>query len=318
MKMKGTNSELGIRPTSRPNFLTSDHFVPQLHPFKMTAHFDNQPALEPMTSSNPRDMLDPATRRRLQNRLNQRASRKRKALESKVQHKTPDRKWIVYVDDSNIPKSSTSTSHQVTQLSLPPTQNEEYLSYFKSSEPDEFMNKLYGKSLHTIENPVLSRNPTFCDAQFNVFRAISINANLMGLTFDLLNEDLASQFNLDGPLMSAVHLPASLFPSQKQRKIIHHPWIDLIPMLSLREALLIRADVIDEDELCVDFYGTCAPSQEVGIRVWGEAWDPFAYEFSEAIIRKWSWMATDCPDIVKSSNYWRRQRGEKPIVFEVE
>ncbi|KAJ5941277.1 hypothetical protein N7516_001445 [Penicillium verrucosum] len=288
----------------------------------MTAQFDHQPALEPTTSSNPRDILDPATRRRLQNRLNQRASRKRKALESKTQHKTPDRKWIVYVDDSNIPKRSTSTeeatSHQVTQLSLPLNQNEEYLSYFKSSECDAFMNKLYGKALHTIENPVLSRNPTVCDAQFNVFRAISINANLMGLTFDLLNEDIASQFNLAGPLMSAVHLPASLFPSQKQRKIIHHPWIDLIPMLSLREALLIRVDVIDEDELCVDFYGTCAPSQEVGLRVWGEAWDPFAYEFSEAIIRKWRWMATDCPDIVKSSNYWRRQRGEKPIVFEVE
>ncbi|KOS45077.1 hypothetical protein ACN38_g3952 [Penicillium nordicum] len=318
----GANSELGIRPPPVQTFSRLTTSFPRLQLFKMTAQFDHQPALEPTTSSNPRDMLDPATRRRLQNRLNQRASRKRKALESKIQHKTPDRKWIVYVDDSNLPKRSTSTeeatSHQVTQLSLPLNQNEEYLSYFKSPERDAFMNKLYGKALHTIENPVLSRNPTFCDAQFNVFRAISINASLMGLTFDLLNEDLASQFNLVGPLMSAVHLPASLFPSQKQRNIIHHPWIDLIPVLSLREALLIRADVIDEDELCVDFHGTCAQSQEVGVRVWGEAWDPFAYEFSEAIIRKWRWMATDCPDIVKSSNYWRRQRGEKPIVFEVE
>lgn len=247
---------------------------------------------------------------------------KRKALESKNQHKTPDRKWIVYVNDSNIPKKSKSTeeatSHQVTQSSSLLNQNELYLSYFNPSQRDELMNELYGKALHMIENPVLPRDPTFYDAQFNIFRALSINANILGLTFDLLNEDLASQFNLVGPLMSAVHLPASLFPSQKQRKIIHHPWIDLIPMLSLREALLIRTDVIDEDELCGDFYGACGSSQEVGVRVWGEAWDPFAYELSETIMRKWRWMATDCPDILKSSNYWRRQRGEKPIVFEIE
>ncbi|KAF4767185.1 hypothetical protein HAV15_009546 [Penicillium sp. str.  len=288
----------------------------------MTAQFDHPPALEQTMSSNSRDMLDPAARRRLQNRLNQRASRKRKALESKNQHKTPDRKWIVYVNDSNIPKKSKSTeeatSHQVTQSSSLLNQNELYLSYFNPSQRDELMNELYGKALHMIENPVLPRDPTFYDAQFNIFRALSINANILGLTFDLLNEDLASQFNLVGPLMSAVHLPASLFPSQKQRKIIHHPWIDLIPILSLREALLIRTDVIDEDELCGDFYGACGSSQEVGVRVWGEAWDPFAYELSETIMRKWRWMATDCPDILKSSNYWRRQRGEKPIVFEIE
>lgn len=288
----------------------------------MTDQVDHPPALDQTTSNNSGDTLDPAARRRIQNRLNQRASRRRKALESRNQHKTPDRKWVVYVDNSNIPKRNTSTeeatNHQVTQSSLPLNQNEDHLSYFNPSQRLEFMNKLYGKALHMIGNPVLSRNLTLCDARFNVFRAMLINANLLGLTFDLLDEDLASQFNLVGPLMSTVHLPASLFPSQKQKNIIHHPWIDLIPVLSLREALLIRVDVIDEDELCGDFYGACGPSKEVGIRVWGEAWDPSAYELSEAIIRKWRWMATDCPDIVKSSNYWRRQRGEKPIVFEIE
>ncbi|KAJ5382855.1 Protein of unknown function DUF3425 [Penicillium concentricum] len=140
-----------------------------------------------------------------------------------------------------------------------------------------------------------------------------VNANLMGLTIELLEEDLASQFNLVGP--STLHLPPSLYPSQKQRKIIHHPWIDLIPMLSLREALLARTDEIDEDEICCDFYETRDSSQEVGLRVWGEAWDPSAYEASESLIKKWSWMVKDCPDIIESSNYWRKQRGEKPIMF---
>ncbi|KGO67782.1 Protein of unknown function DUF3425 [Penicillium italicum] len=231
----------------------------------------------------------------------------------------PERKWVVYVGDSNIPKKNASTeeatSHQVTQSTPRPRQEENYFCYFTPSQRDEFMNQFYAKALHMIEKPILSSNPTLFDAQCNVLRAMFTNANLLGLTFDLLNEDLASQFNLSGPLMSAVHLPASLFPSQKQREIIHHPWVDLIPILSLREALLIRTDVMEEDELCCDFYGTHAPSQEVGLRVWGEAWDPSAYELSKALIRKWSWIVTECPDIIKTSNHWRKQRGEKPIVF---
>lgn len=246
---------------------------------------------------------------------------KRKAVEYKNQHKTPDRKWVVYIEDSNIPKKNAfteeATSLQVTQLSPPPRQNEEYFCYLNPAQRDEYMKQLSAKALHMMENPVLSRNPTFCITQYNVLRAMLINADLMGLTLDLLTEDLASQFNLVGPSTSAVHLPASLCPSQKQKQIIHHPWIDLIPILSLREALLARTDVIDEDELCGDFYGVCASSQEVGLRVWGEAWDPSAYEASETLIRKWSWMLNDCPDIITSSNYWRKRRGEKPIMLKI-
>jgi hypothetical protein len=166
-----------------------------------------------------------------------------------------------------------------------------------------------------LENPVLSPSLTFCLTQYNTIRAMFFNANLMGLTLDLLDEDLASQFNIDSSTMT--HLPASLCPSQKQRNIIHHPWVDLIPMLSLREALLDRAEVIDEDELCGDLYGACVSSEEVGLRVWGESWDPFAYEASESLVNKWSWLGRECPDIIRSSNYWRKQRGEKAIVVEI-
>lgn len=265
------------------------------------------------------DMLDPLARRRLQNRLNQRASRKRKALEYKEKSNTAERKWVLYIDDSNISKKNASTeegtSYQVTQSS-PPRQTEVSFCSLSPAQHAALMNKFRAKALHMIENPTLLRNPTFSITQYNILRAMFINADLMGLTLELLNEDLASQFNLTGPLMSALHLPASLCPSQKQKKIIHHPWIDLIPMVSLREAILTRADVIDEDELCGDFYGS-SPSQEVGLRVWGEAWDPSAYEISETLIRKFSWMVKDCPDIIKSSNHWRKQRGEKPIRFKI-
>ncbi|CAI7589110.1 unnamed protein product [Penicillium glandicola] len=267
----------------------------------MTTQADQPLALK-QTSDNLMDLLDPVARRRLQNRLNQRAS---------------NRKWVVYVENSDIPKKNAlteeATNHQVAKLPLPAHQTEEQLCYCNPSQRDDLMRNIRAKALHMIENPRLSPNITFCTNQGSILRAMLTNADLMGLTIDLLNEDLASQFNLVGP--STLHLPASLCPSQTQRKIIHHPWIDLIPMVSLREALLIRVDELDEDELCCDLYGACDPSQEVGIRVWGESWDPFAYEASETLIRKWSWLVTDCPDIIISSNFWRRQRGEKPIGF---
>ncbi|KAJ6180604.1 hypothetical protein N7519_011065, partial [Penicillium mononematosum] len=259
---------------------------------KMTFQVD-QPPLDQTASDTSRDILDPVARRRLQNRLNQRASRQRKASECKKQRNPADRKWIVYVEGSNIPKKNASieetTSHQVTKPSPPPRQNEESFCYLNPVQRDECTKWLHAKALHMMENPVLSPNPTFYISQYNIIRAILFNAELMGLTLDLLNEDLASQFNLIGPSTSATRLPASLCPSPKQKKIIHHPWIDLIPMLSLREALLARVDVLDEDEVCSDLYGGCA-SQEVGLCVWGEAWDPRAYEVSETLTRKWSWM----------------------------
>jgi len=240
---------------------------------------------------------------------------KRKALQNKNQHKTPDKKWVIYIEDSNLPKRNASTkettSHQIVKSSSPPHQNEEHADYTNNTQQNEFWNNLYQKALHMIQHRALSRNPTFYAAQCNIIGAMLINANLMGLTIDLLHEDLASQFNLVGP--STLHLPPSLHPSQKQRKIIHHPWIDVIPVLSLREAILARTDEIDEDELCCDFYES--ELEEVGLRVWGESWDPAAYEVSETLLRKWSWIVRDCPEIIESSNYWRKRRGEEPIVF---
>lgn len=72
---------------------------------------------------------------------------------------------------------------------------------------------------------------------------------------------------------------------------------------------------MDEDQACEDLYGGCITPDEAGLQVWGEAWDPLAYEASETLIRKWSWMVEECPDIIQSTNYWRRRRGEKALMI---
>jgi hypothetical protein len=175
------------------------------------------------------------------------------------------------------------------------------------------LNDIRKRALHSIAHQVTSPSATLCISQYNILRAMCANAKVLGLTMELLNEDIASQFNIIG--QSTFHLPASLLPSESQKEIVHHPWVDIIPILSLREALLIREDVCEEDEFCGDLYGVCASTNEVGLRVWGEAWDPSAYEASESLLRKWCWIPEECPDILQSTNYWRKKRGERAIVL---
>lgn len=82
------------------------------------------------------------------------------------------------------------------------------------------------------------------------------NAASMGLTLELLQEDIASRFNTAGPWENH-DLPPSLQPTSLQKEIIHHPWIDLCPVASIRDVLLRTIDQYDDEELCGDLFGKC-------------------------------------------------------------
>lgn len=71
----------------------------------------------------------------------------------------------------------------------------------------------------------------------------------------------------------------------------------------------------DDEELCHDLFGICAKDGEVGMFIWGEAWDPCAYEFSEKVVRKWMWLFRDCEDVIRYSNRWRVKRGERRFLI---
>ncbi|KAJ5677824.1 uncharacterized protein N7477_003457 [Penicillium maclennaniae] len=276
-----------------------------------------------------------ACRRRLQNRINQRSSRewqsyvhrrpwtiidlentgRRKALQAAKQGRGQGRRWIIYTDEVNassvnkVPAVANSTQ-LVKSLSI-----HDYSSSLHNG-PVRTQCAQYYADLHKMvaevaANKVQSPELLLPVTQFNVMRAIFENAASMGLTWDILSEDIASLFNIAGPV--TLHLPPSLEPSDTQKSIVHHPWIDLIPIPSLRDALLLQADKYDEDQICGDFYGICSSSPEVGIIVWGESWDPSAYEVSERVFNKWIELFKGCPELIRSTNYWRRKRGEKPL-----
>jgi hypothetical protein len=156
--------------------------------------------------------------------------------------------------------------------------------------------------------------------QFNMIAALAANAASLRLSLESLRHDIPSPFTISGPSSlpplstRAWVLPTSLQPTDLQKKIPHHPWIDLCPMPSVRDTLLLHMGQFDEDELCHDLFDSCGGAASnnnntLGMVVWGEPSDPAAYEISEEVVRKWSWAFGDA-QVLRHTNSWRRKRGE--------
>lgn len=229
-------------------------------------------------------------------------------------------KWIIYaeappsfLEDERIPgKMETEPSGFLEEASA----NHNCLNSFcgaSNAQRRGILAQLQKEIQRSLANNLHSPSLLLSVTQFNTIHAACTNAATFGLTIDILRQDIASQFNILGPW--SLHLPPSLQPTSSQKDVLHHPWIDLIPIISLRTAMLKAMDLYDEDELCEDIYGLCDSPKEVGLISWGEAWDPMAYEVTKSFIWKWSWILKDCPDLMESTNYWRRKRGEKPLTF---
>lgn len=104
------------------------------------------------------------------------------------------------------------------------------------------------------------------------------------------------------PLIS---VPYPLTPTPLQELVPHYPYVDIIPFPAIRNKILSSMSVINEEQLCNDLqYGAMA--------VWGVvAWDPLGWEVSEEFMQKWWFLLDD--EVIRSSNFWRRQRGEGPL-----
>ncbi|ETS79956.1 hypothetical protein PFICI_07485 [Pestalotiopsis fici W106-1] len=155
--------------------------------------------------------------------------------------------------------------------------------------------------------------------QFNVFRALLSNTQSLGWDFQWLECE-----EPDSPWTAAVNnedatstyssCPLSLQPTDMQRKVRHHPWIDLWPIPKMRDNLLLAAGLYDEDELCnvlLEFKDI--PNEQSGLLVWGEPWDSASWEVSATFVRHWAWAIQGCDELQASTNRWRIARGEKPL-----
>lgn len=184
-------------------------------------------------------------------------------------------KWIIY-SSSSTQESDERQNGLVVMTSEKPVHSCQLLA----ADRHRSLQKLQSTVTHNFLWHTLHAEALSSVTRHNVTRAMMFNAAYLGLTMELLlREDTISPFNIMGPAtVGSESLPPSLQPTSLQKQIIHHPWIDLCPMPSLRDALLRRADAYDEDELCHDLFMGAGDDNEhqVGLVVWGESWDPSA------------------------------------------
>lgn len=156
--------------------------------------------------------------------------------------------------------------------------------------------------------------------QLNLTKALMENTRILGLTSEKLHDDALSPFNTAGPwpynfeFDEHSSLPPSLRPTQIQRTVPHHPWLDLLPISQMRDNLIRAGESFDEERLCLDIKGWgSVRTGNTGIIVWKDPWDAAGWEVTEAFARNWGWVLWGCEELFRSTNYWRVQRGERPL-----
>ncbi|KAL6901673.1 hypothetical protein GGI43DRAFT_403645 [Trichoderma evansii] len=205
---------------------------------------------------------------------------------------------------------------------------------------------------------------------FNVSRAIITNYFIMSTiapitasvclarrTFTIEDFSEAPR-NLDG----TPAIPPSFMPTKMQQEVAHPGWIDLFPSAQLRDNLILAVIEfnVDEDEILEDLIGdifealgcgwdedevgsstnntkshitkphvvteekrealktfTPCSTPELGILSWSDPWDISGWEITERFVSRWAFLLQGCPDVVESANKWRALRGEDPLVVEI-
>lgn len=218
---------------------------------------------------------------------------------------SPDTKLVLAQEDSVL---EIVKQHDPPDFQWPPS-----VCNFTSSEAQLLIHRFesWAGQIRRAAHPSPSHLPMLI--KFNVWRALVSNTYTLGLTIEQTGDDDAlSPFTTNSPLIPS-HLPTALIPTALQKRIPHHPWLDLIPFPRMRDNLIRAGDAWDE-ELCGDMMGFFHESSgREGVIVWGEPWDPRGWEASEEFLAYWGWAIEGCCEIVESTNYWRARRGEKPL-----
>lgn len=155
--------------------------------------------------------------------------------------------------------------------------------------------------------------------QFNIINGFTKNAAMLGYKHDWLICAAVSPFGRNGPCYddAPTTVPDSLVPTSLQLSTTHHPWLDLFPFPKLRDNLLVALSFLsveEEQQLFEDIMESSGNKSEwTGLVVWGEPWDPQSWELSVPFMERWAWLINGCPEIISSTNHWRRKRGEGPI-----
>ncbi|KAJ5094733.1 hypothetical protein N7456_010594 [Penicillium angulare] len=270
-------------------------------------------------------ITDPKTRRRLQNRLNQRARR----LQNKNGPNPSGDRWTKDSDGSQafpdqqhgrdtypiFPGDINQTLEAPATFDFVSLEAIEDVRILESHSPA--MKKRMAQLERTAFQYYTMGSPR-TDLllhlfQLNFTRALIENTKILGLRSDQLHDDAISPFNTAGPWQeeSLDTLPANLKPTMIQLSIPHHPWLDLLPIPQMRDNLILAGEFDGEVELCLDMKGS--GNTRSGIIVWSDPWDPAGWEVTEPFARSWGWVIRNCYDLAHSTNRWRAKRNERAL-----
>ncbi|KAI1112918.1 hypothetical protein F5Y14DRAFT_241727 [Nemania sp. NC0429] len=147
--------------------------------------------------------------------------------------------------------------------------------------------------------------------RYNLYRACATIVEILGVDSRSLHDDITSPFCDLGAFNRP--LPDSLVPTETQVRVQHPPYMDIFPLSSMRDRIILLAGTFDEDELCADIGGKNPTTEHTGMLVWGDPWDPMGWELSEYVAIKWAWLLDGCEELFTATDYWRGQRGEAPL-----
>ncbi|KAF9873437.1 hypothetical protein CkaCkLH20_09250 [Colletotrichum karsti] len=312
-----------------------------------------QPAVRTIISSEDvwQGKTSPAERRKIQNRLNQRAWRQRRKLEKLRQgtargaksSSTAESALVVARKDSSTSSSSSPSNEDATTDAAEDTATYMYDTAMELAHPgpkrrrangermyakhatlmaltyigrrrrlfelqDEDMDELYGiflmKAMHSGSDPMADSLLPL--VQFNLFRGLMENMKTLGLSLGMMcDEECDSPIGTDPRFHSQTvwDIPVYLRPTETQLSVVHHPWLDVLPLPRMRDNLIKMDGKYDDEELCLDMVGDGnAPSGKGEMILWGEPWDPMNWEVTDVFVNKWRSDAMERIDLYRLPN----------------
>lgn len=300
------------------------------------------------TNENWRGKNDPAERRRIQNRLNQRAFRERQR--SGEPTASSSRKQIDHDKDDDSPSKGDndqeSDSDDDDDDDNDNDEEEESSSSSSGDDDDEDdddnsaeqsnpgspspastrpqFNHQVSRSAYTPSTSIPSTDKPWDELALlinrNFMQAVTGNAQRLGLDLATLRAGTAAK---TPRLRSTANLPPTLKPVEVQHQLPHDSLIDTIPHARLRFNILraIATGNLDAARFsaCLRRSGAVVNVQGEGRRsgliVWSYPEQLASWELSEAFVMVWGFLLDGCEDFLAATNVWRGRRGERSLVL---
>jgi hypothetical protein len=291
------------------------------------------------TNENWRGKNDPAERRRIQNRLNQRAFRERQRSGEPTKSASPQKQTEsddeedddeVDVEDKTEEQESSSEDEEDEDESDDDDDDDADAEQSNPGSPPpgpgpvrpHFNGQVSRAACTPATSMPSTDNPWDELAQLinrNFMQAVSANARRLGLNLTALGAGTATS---TPRIRNPANLPPTLKPVEVQHQLPHDPLIDTIPHSRLRFNVLraIATGNLDAARFsaCLRRSGAVVNVQgearRSGLIVWNFPEQLASWELSEGFVMIWGFLLEGCEDFVAATNVWRSRRGERSLV----